>query len=344
MPKEFDQRIPNEKLKIFATEYNKFIKTAEIVENNTDNLEKPPQGLNTEKQIIFIKNDSAEDIEQFRALAVKGLIFEPQENEDGFKYRFSFKGKQYTQGDEDLQDPSNFCIVQQSIAVGSIGKAMVNGTTQARVFINDEDHRYVRFDDESFILQSDVQGEARIQFKEGVGEGWAVIQMASNDAQRILVLNSSGSTIPDRSAMLVESVGNVPNHFTCVKPDRNNALNVIPLIGGDLKDGCSRWQSHQSLMIFKATKPETGSIEAGDFIGTKENEFDLVKEGFGFLVMGVVEASPTDITVICQFNGMSPALIATSDETAEKINVKTVNQDGTGEGDEFELDVLQPAP
>lgn len=343
--KSFDTRIKGESQDIFAEEYNKFIKTSEIVGNGTDNLAKPIQGLNTEKQIIFLRNDSGEDIDQYRALSLSDLVFLPQENEEGFKFRFSFKGKQYDQTDPVLQDPLNFCITQQSIAPDGIGRAMINGTTQARIFLNNINHRYVRLDDESVILQSAITGDARIQFHEGVeGEGWAVVQMAVSDSQRVLITNNSGELIVDKSAIMIESLGDTPNHFNVVKPDRNNALNTIALVGGDLKSGASRWQNHEPLMIFNATKPETGSIEAGDFIGTKENDFNLVKEGFGFLVLGVTENPPFPTVVICQFNGMSPALIATSDEAAEKINVKTVNQDGTGEGDEFELDVLQEAP
>ncbi len=338
--KPFDTRIKGESLKIFAEEYNKFIKAAQIIADNQDLQSRPLEGLNTEKQIIFLKNDSDEDIDQYRAISMAGLVFQPQENETSFKYRFAFKGNKYDQSDSALDNPLLFCVTQQSIKAGSLGKAMINGSTQARINVNDESHRYVRMKDNDFVLETAATGQARIQFKEpGAGEKWAVIQMATSDCQRFRVTNSSGQTIPEGGAMQITG-SDGPMSLTVGLPDKDNLLAILPLTGPDLAAGQRRWIDIHPVMRFKLNPQSVGLAAPGTLVGSTESQFTVDVRKFGFVVYAVETGTPGAPYVYCGFNGIVSLLTAVTDEDAGKIDVEHSDIQGVGDGETITLDVI----
>lgn len=340
MTKAFDQRLKNQRLQIFAEEYNKFIQTSRRVDESIINSVVPKTTLNTEKQIIHIQNDSGVDIDQYMALSMNDLLFIPSANEQGFKFRFGFKGKVYKQSQEDTENPLIFAITQQGIAPGGLGKAMTNGTTQARIVVNDNLHQYVRLDDNNPVLQSSIWGEARILYKEpGVGEKWAVIQMATSDSQRVQVVNNSPQTIPEGGAMQVTGVTG-PGRFTVGLPDKDNLLHVIPLTGPALQTGFRRWIDFQPMMRFRINPNNQAKIVPGSNIGVVENSFELDISRFGFMVYGVEIGTPGAPYAYCGLNGIVSLLTAVGDEAEGKIPVQRSDVTGTGDGDTFELDVI----
>ncbi len=340
MNKAFDTRHKNEPLKIYAEEYNKFMATSRAFNENLLNNSIPKTRLNTEKQIIHIQNDSDVDIDQYRALSMNDLLFLPSENEQGFRFRFGFKGKVYKQSQEDTENPLIFAITQQGIAKGKLGKAMTNGTTQAKIIVNDQIHQYVRLRDNDPILQSAISGEARILYKEpGIGEKWAVIQLATSDSQRISIINNSPQTIPEGGVMQVTGVTG-PGRFTVGLPDKDNLLHVIPLTGPDLKLGFRRWIDFQPMMRFKINPESQSIIVPGSNIGVVEGSFELDISRFGFMVYGVELNTPGAPYAYCGLNGIVSLLTAVADEDAGKIDVQRSDITNTGDGDTFSLDVV----
>jgi len=344
---KFDTRIEGQKLVVRADEYNSFSAAAKAHESSVLNQGAPVVATDTKPGILNVKNESSQDFRQYRAIALDKPIFTPEDGgENSFKAQVSFRGDLYKVDEEKFENPLQFGITLEPIIVDKIGLVMIKGTTQARIDVKNEDHRYCRLKDNKDILETAVSGPGRILYKEdGLGEKWAYIDISVDDNQRVLIVNDSGETIPEGGAMLVDSIDGVPNKFKVKKPDRDNALNILPLVGPDLPSGASRWQSTDPLMIFKLNEVDTEDIKPGSFLGTEENKFELTDNRFGWLVMGTIrgQGEASDFA-ICRYNGITPVLKAQEDEDEDEgtIAVKFVDVFGNTDpnADDFDLDVI----
>ena len=337
--KAFDTRSKG-RSNLFAEEINAWNDVSRDFRDRSLNQNTPVRRPNTEKQIVFLKNDGAIDIPQYGVVMIKDLIFQPSDNEDEFLFRFGFKGECYEEGNSPSEDPMAFLITQESIAPGEVGKGMINGTTQVKIVINNINHNYARPLTGTFNLETAQTGPARIQFKEaGVGEKFAVIQMSTSDSQRIKIINNSGQTIPEGGAMQVSAMNN-PAEFTVIRPDKDNVIHVIPNTGPPILNGNTIFLDAFPMLRFKVALANVAKMPPGANIGVVEGRFELDISRFGFLVYGVDLTSPNGPYAYVGLNGIVSLLTAVADEVDGKIDVERSDITGAGDGDTFTLDVV----
>jgi hypothetical protein len=273
-------------------------------------------------------------------LCLRNIAISPEDNEREFRFRYvpTCKLPGDTEGDEP-EHGSRFCILQEPIKKGQYGKAMIQGTSPVKVKVEDEDHEYACLEmEEAGHLLSCFEGEARILWKEdGEGEVWAVVQFPVYDGQRILVINDSGETIKDGYACMIDGTDeDYPYAFNVNKPDADNILHAFAFNGPDLEAGEQRYIRLYDICRFRTADED---IEPGDFVGIEEDEWEVRKERFGWLALGISKAGD-ETFVICRYNGLTPVLKAVKDEEYGEIDVKHVDVDGEVDGEAFTLAVI----
>lgn len=170
----FDTRNKGQSQQIFAEEYNAFLKGVQIDKADQVSQDGPDLNNNSQNSIIFVKNVSDQDVEQYHYMMIEEFIFAPDEqNPDPFKNQVSFKVNVYDQNNE-VHKEAAIVILQHPIAAGKVGKAMVLGTSQVRVNIGHESHSFFQKASGSTILNSSPGGEVgSIAKASGTGEKWA---------------------------------------------------------------------------------------------------------------------------------------------------------------------------
>ena len=168
-------------LVIPANTYNAFIDAAQDFRDRT----KPRQKLTQQSQrgmtllpgsgagVVLVRNDTPWDCWRYDILGIQDSLYLPQtldEPEGNFVDRIVFIGT--------LPDPqihstgSKFVILLEPIAVGGVGRAMLQGVCQTRMVHNDESHQFATIiPGYSPFMESAPIGNAQILWKE---PGWPI--------------------------------------------------------------------------------------------------------------------------------------------------------------------------
>ena len=322
-----------------ADTWNSFVTAAQYVQQRQINITSSVRGRDTKPGIVLVRNKSGEDCYQFAALGIDDVIIKPGgTGQQEFRNRtLTFDCKKLCDIDQAKRHEMLFVILQEPILQDKCGRAMISGTTPAVLDVKDEKHEYASpVADNSALLETAAAGVCRIFWKEsGTGEKWGVVQFPSGDFPRVVIKNASGSTIQDGAACMVTSVGDRPWAMQVSQPDADNLLHVIPYSGPDLAAGESAVANLGEVMRFAVA--DGGGLSPGDFVGTKPGSWQLHKNRFGFLILGV---EPTGNFAYVRYSGITPVLKAVSDESGGSISVKHVDSGGATEGDAFDLDVI----
>lgn len=137
-------------------------------------------GFNTSSTRVLIRNagGSSEDVDWYGVLGIDGLAVTKAENEDEFMGGIVLDGvTPEAEGSSSAGHSGKFAIVQQPIASGEIGVAVIAGATQVQINVTDADHKFADIKDgDNTQLESAASGSARILWKEsGTGTKWAVV-------------------------------------------------------------------------------------------------------------------------------------------------------------------------
>lgn len=124
---------------------------------------------------VRVRNLSGATIQRFGVLVISGVAIEPAANEVEFVNRPIL----------DCVVPDgvhlNFVVVQQPIASGAIGRAIVSGMTVARLAVFDEAVTFADSASGSSVLVAGASGQAEILWREGgLGEQWAVVRIGNS--------------------------------------------------------------------------------------------------------------------------------------------------------------------
>lgn len=160
-------------LSFSSKEQNAMIDAANAFKNGQDNFLVPSKIANTKPGIVDVQNISGETVDQYHYMVVEDFIFKPKDNEDGFKAAASFKVNIFDETNEKHKDAA-LVILLQPIKKDAVGEAMIVGSSQVRVNIIDEDHKYASLKTGETILQSSPGGPVSLTAQEtGTGEKWA---------------------------------------------------------------------------------------------------------------------------------------------------------------------------
>ena len=173
-----------EPLRIPATAYNAFIDAAHLARRIDPNAFRDAALPSVHEHLVFVRNDSAEDLPRFGILGIAGPIILPGEdgNPDEFKRRTALIGMAITATDEYI---GRFVVAREPIVAGRIGLAVIRGVTPAIVNVILEEHTHADTYPDEQHLRSGFMGAARILWKEeGVGPKLAVIEIGPADRDR----------------------------------------------------------------------------------------------------------------------------------------------------------------
>lgn len=181
MTKPFDTRVKGDPSTFFAKEVNAWNKGAQIDRANEINNDVPRSNTNTQNSIMFVKNVSDKTIEQYHCMVIEDFIFNPVKKDEeeqkrtdiAFKAQTSFKVNIYDETNEKHRN-ARIVILQQPIAEGKMGEAMIVGSSQIRVNITNQKHTAFTLKSGKTILESSTGGEVGVIAKQSKdGEGWA---------------------------------------------------------------------------------------------------------------------------------------------------------------------------
>ncbi len=148
---------------------------------------RPASASKTTGEIVWVRNDHWYDVypqdhDRFDILGIDEPLFSPTDAPDTFKNIKAFKAVV-----PDFNDPSRIVILQQPIAYGDVGRAVLTGITPVKINVTDEDHEYATLEWNSGAypgmtytdhLISANEGPAYILWKEtGTGTKWAIVRL-----------------------------------------------------------------------------------------------------------------------------------------------------------------------
>ena len=129
---------PGEAVEIRAKTWNSFIDAANYVQNVQKSGGKP-RANTLPAGIIYVKNDSENEMEVFSVMSLPNLVFPPDEEEDNFQFSdVIFSAKEYTE--ENNEKP--LCILQEPLEPEGVGRALVLGVTHGKVEVSDIAHNF----------------------------------------------------------------------------------------------------------------------------------------------------------------------------------------------------------
>jgi hypothetical protein len=202
---------PGQKLRIPAEAYNAFVDAAEAYKGQSRQQQVDRNGVPLLPGVALVRNDSGSDQERFAILGLAEPLILPGDNLPGFLEHLTFAG---VSPDADLHD-HGFCILQEPLAAGAIGRALIAGVSPVRLDVQDEDAATAALVTGIVdSLQTDPSGTARILWKEpGLGPRWGIVHIPAGGGgaalpagQRLdtlrLLPNEDGEVVPTFQAVL----------------------------------------------------------------------------------------------------------------------------------------------
>jgi len=167
---------PGSKLRISASDFNACLDAARAYRFGKRG-EQDPQTIETGSNIILVRNDSGSDCDELSVLGLDVPVILPTENLASWRRRLAFSGIVPT-----ADHAGKFCVLQEPIASGSIGRAIVSGVFQCVLNVADEDDTHA----DAAVgvvssLSTGTSGSAKIVWKEsGTGEVYGVVSVAGS--------------------------------------------------------------------------------------------------------------------------------------------------------------------
>jgi len=215
-------------LKIPAGAYNAFVDTAIAHQSRERNTIADAHRELNQRGLVLVRNDSGIELTSHHALAITGVLIEPDTNDDErtFQSRTPLKGNVADLGSPQL----SFVVAQQTIQPGKLGLCVISGTTPARVHVlNSSDETCELRAGETALVSSPIGGAPILWKEQGTGERWAVIELGRPSLGRITAILGPSQPIPTEA-------NRWRYQWTEAKLDGNPGsetyLRYVPLVGG----------------------------------------------------------------------------------------------------------------
>jgi hypothetical protein len=324
-----------------AETWNAFIDAANYTRNQQMLTAAESKGYDLSGGVVLVRNKSGSSQPQFAILGVDDLIIKPTDAKSIQKFRtqkpvFDVKTLADTQSDIPLQI-KNFVILQEPIKADALGKAMISGITPVKLDVKDSVHQFAKpMKDDSTKLESFSRGPCRILWSDE--SSWAIVSFPVGGSPGIMVRNSTGSTLTEGCACIVDAAGGEPWSFVLRKPSADNQMHVIAYSGDDLESGKTGFLQNQAageVMRFAVD----GDVSAGDFVGSQSGSFRLAKNKFGFLVIATESVEGGSFAYV-RYSGLPLVVKAVSEASGGSVSVKRATTSGGSDGDSFTLPVI----
>jgi len=170
---------PDDPLEIGAGTFNAMVDAAKAHRGSRHGLGRKMQPEANGSNFVLVRNDTAFQVERFYVLGLNAIIFDPSTDEDEFLRQPVFSGVQPVPGTHD----DNFVIVQEPIAVGEYGVAMLTGISPVKIWVSgptaNSMYSYAEISVTMQTLYKAPQGPAKVLYIEGGAQGnkWAIVQL-----------------------------------------------------------------------------------------------------------------------------------------------------------------------
>lgn len=182
-------------LRLPAAAYNAFVDAAVTLRSRERNAGAGPALEAPQRGIVLVRNDSEEDLAAYHALAITGVLVEPdsEDQERTFHSRTPLTAELATED----SPPLSFVLALGPIRPGEIGRCVLTGVTPARILVNNESDTTCELAAGETVLASTPMGGVPILWKEeGTGEKWAVIEMGRPSPGRVTAILGAAQPIP----------------------------------------------------------------------------------------------------------------------------------------------------
>lgn len=181
MTQPYEPRNPGQKLVIFSTEYNDFIKTSQEAKQRTKNFTTDVPLPSSNNGIAFAKNISGQKINQYEAVVIESLLFTPSDNENAFKNQVSLNVNLFDETDV-THISADLAITLEPMDDLKVAPVMLAGTSQSFINVVDINHKFAKIVSGSFTLESAAGGPFKIVSREsGLGMLWAYLRFPLDD-------------------------------------------------------------------------------------------------------------------------------------------------------------------
>lgn len=236
-----------EAFRISASTYNALLDAATAYHRRAHDLGAPSKPRSIRTGAVLVQNQSGSALDQYAVVELGSPIILPTENEQAFRARVTFKVT--TPGDS----PGPMAILQEPVAAGGVGRAIVFGVTPVRLKVTDESHEYAEVTpSESGYLTSAPTGSARVLYKEeGTEEVWAIVYFPASVPSGPVRLSGLAAEREDGAALTVGDDGAVPQAH---EVPLNEALRII-----EVED--DQFRLALNLQTLYVLNPETEEFE-----------------------------------------------------------------------------------
>ncbi len=166
---------PGQPLRVSAESFNAFIDAANA--HRAGQLGVGAEGTTTGRTagIVTVRNDSGSDQDRFAVLGIADPLIMPADNPTAFQERVALA---LAEPDEEAH-ADRFCILQEPIAAGALGRGLILGVSPVRLEVTAEDDRTAMIvSAQTLSLTTGSSGAARILWKEpGTGQKWGIVQI-----------------------------------------------------------------------------------------------------------------------------------------------------------------------
>jgi len=166
---------PGQPLRITADTFNAFVDAAAAHQAGKLGLGAEGTATGRTAGIVTVRNDSGADQDRFAVLGIGDPLILPADNPAAFQERVAHA---LVEPDEEAH-ADRFCILQEPIAAGALGRGLILGVTPVRLEVTAEDDRTATIvTGETGSLTTGSSGAARILWKEpGTGPKWGIVQI-----------------------------------------------------------------------------------------------------------------------------------------------------------------------
>ena len=132
------------------------------------------ESIRSGQRFVRIRNETDQDLARWSVLGLSGVVITPETNSPEFEAGPVFKGVNPTSA-----HIGKYAVLQEPLAAGAIGRAVVSGDTVCRVQVNSALHGFAEITPGiTSKLTSGVSGTAQILFAEStLGPGLAYVRL-----------------------------------------------------------------------------------------------------------------------------------------------------------------------
>jgi hypothetical protein len=249
--------------------------------------------------ICYVRNDTAFSCDAFTVLGLNGPVITRADNDVEFRNSITFKG--ITPDSDDHE--GKYCILQEPIKSGKIGRAVFAGVTWAQLNITAEADEYAEIaDGVRSSIKTGATGSAKILYKEaGTGTNkWGLVYLYCCGAEPTGVPfrnDSSGSeTVPAYGVMRITGSTDISGteHVTIAKPNSDfkrkylvNGATAVPYN----ETGLGTWLEEADWVLYD----DANTPALGESWGPSNDSWKLKKWRYGFTIVGNPTGGATDL-------------------------------------------------